>query len=82
MRRHRLNHIELGPVKRAVRGQLIQLLEDRMDPLEAELLFRVWYRMQNPRPGQPDYPDFSWSTLRTHVQPESMVPLAQVEAIA
>ena len=77
-RRHRINGLELGPVKNAVRTQLIAYLEARRSRLEAEILYRVLYRMENPNPGQPNYPDFSWAAVRALVQPERMmVPLKQ-----
>ena len=77
-RRHRINGLELGPVKNAVRTQLIDYLEARRSRLEAEILYRVLYRMENPNPGQPNYPDFSWAAVRALVQPERMmVPLKQ-----
>ena len=75
-RRHRLNGPEVAPVKMAVRNQLIELLErrDNRDKFNAEILFRVWWRLQNCHAGCPSYPDFSWSVLRYHLQPEKMVP--------
>jgi len=77
-RRHRINGLELGPVKNAIRTQLIDYLEARRSRLEAEILYRVLYRMENPNPGQPNYPDFSWAAVRALVQPERMmVPLKQ-----
>jgi len=77
-RRHRINGLELGPVKRAICTQLTDYLEARKPRLEAEVLFRVLYRIENPNPGQPDYPDFSWAAVRALVQPERMmVPLKE-----
>ena len=75
-RRHRLNGSEVAPVKLAVRNQLVELLENRnnQDRLEAEILFRVWWRLRNCHAGCPSYPEFSWSTLRYYLQPERMVP--------
>jgi len=74
-RRHRLTTaLEIRCVKEAIRTRLIELLEGRQNDTEAEVLFQVWYRLQNPRQGQPKYPDFSWSTLRALIQPEKMVP--------
>jgi len=65
-------------VKNAVRTQLTDYLEARRSRLEAEILYRVLYRMENPNPGQPNYPDFSWAAVRALVQPERMmVPLKQ-----
>ena len=77
-RRHRINGLELGPVKRAICTQLTEYLETRRSRLEAEILYRVLYRMENPNPGQPHYPNFSWAAVRALVQPERMmVPLKE-----
>ena len=77
-RRHRITGLELGPVKNAVRTQLTDYLEHRRPRLEAEILYRVLYRMENPNPGQPHYPNFSWAAVRALVQPERMmVPLKE-----
>ena len=77
-RRHRINGLELGPVKRAICTQLTEYLEARKPRLEAEILYRVLYRIENPNTGQPNYPDFSWSAVRALVQPERMmVPLKE-----
>jgi len=76
-RRHRLNRLEVNPVKEAVRGQLIELLESRDNQLEAEILFRVWYRLETHPTCRPNYPEFSWSALRTFLRPET-VPLTRV----
>lgn len=75
-RRHRLNGSEVAPVKRAVRAQLVEFLEtrDNKDRLRAEILFRVWWRLENCHSGCPKYPEFSWSALRYYIQPEKMVP--------
>ena len=73
-RRHRLTTaLEIRCVKEAIRTRLIELLEGRKNETEAEVLFQVWYRLQNPRQGQPKYPKFSWASLRVHIRPE-MVP--------
>ena len=77
-RRHRINGLELGPVKNAIRTQLTEFLEARKPRLEAEILYRVLYRIENHHPGQPNYPDFSWAAVRALVQPERMmVPLKE-----
>lgn len=76
-RRHRLNSLEVAPVRHSVRSQLVELLENHSerDRLNAEILFRVWWRLEHCRPGAPNYPPFSWATLRAFIQPERMVPL-------
>lgn len=57
-RRHRLNAIEIIPVKNACCNRLIQLLQDRTpeDLLEAIALFRIWYRIENYVKNKPKYP--------------------------
>lgn len=77
MRRHRLHGIELGPVKRAVEAQLSELLNNRENELEAEILFRILYRFNHPYTGKPRYPPFSWATVKATLQPNRMVPLAR-----
>ncbi len=74
MRRHRLNGFEIEPVKESVRTRLIELLESRKRKTEAEVLFRVWYRLETHCTNRPNYPEFSWSTLRFYIRPET-VPL-------
>ena len=71
-RRHRLTTaLEIRYVKDAVRARLVELLEGRTNETEAIVLFQVWYRLTNPRKGNPRYPRFSWSSLREYL----MVPL-------
>ena len=86
IRRHRINRGEHEPVRKAVRNQLIHLLETREDEDEAEQLFHLLYRMYyydgQPSQGAPRYPSFSWSTVKAFIQPDRMVPLIQVEMIA
>ena len=83
MRRHRLYQLEIGPVKRSVENRLLQLLNEHSpeDILEAEILFRVWYRFNVHHQGRPKYPLFSWATLRTYLKPEIMVPIVPQEAL-
>jgi hypothetical protein len=78
LRRHRLTYVEVGPVKRAIVARLRELLEDREDDLEAEILMRVLYRFNNPRAGKPDYPLFSWGFLAEVLR--NMEPLRRVPA--
>jgi len=71
-RRHRLNFFEITPVKEAVRTRLIELLESRNQRTEAEVLFRVWYRLETHCKNRPDYPEFSWATVRAFIRPETV----------
>lgn len=77
-RRHRLNMIEVNPVREAVRDELLEMLERREHPLQAEILFRVWYRLETHPHGRPDYPEFSWATLTAFLQPQRTVPFQRV----
>lgn len=79
MRRHRLNHIEIGPVANAVQGQLQLLCQGRqkVDELEAEILFRVWYRLKYHPTHRPDYPvPITWGVISSHIGTET-VPFLQ-----
>lgn len=57
-RRHRLNPMEINPVKNACQNRLVQILRDKNpeDILEAMVLFRVWYRIENYVKNKPKYP--------------------------
>ena len=63
-RRHGLYPHEFGPVFRAVKQRLLQLLEDRENFLEAEALFRVLWRFENCKVGRPSYPEeIDWQLI-------------------
>ena len=63
-RRHGLYPHEFGPVFRAVKQRLLQLLEDRENFLEAEALFRVLWRFENCKVGRPQYPEeINWQLI-------------------
>ena len=65
-RRHRLNPVEIDPVRDACYHRLIQLLQDLSpeDLLEASILFRVWYRIDTHCTGKPAYPFHStWEEI-------------------
>lgn len=79
-RRHRLNMIEVNPVMEAVRDELLKMLKKKEYPLKAEILFRVWYRLEKHPHGRPDYPPFSWATLKASLQPKRTVPFMEVPA--
>ena len=63
-RRHGLYPYEFGPVFRAVKYSLIQLLENREHFNEAEALFKVLWRFMNCRVGRPQYPEeVNWQLI-------------------
>ena len=65
MRRHRLNGPEVAPVMRAVLLRLEDLVEERSDLEEAEILYRVHYRMTRNRTGRPHYGyAITWEKIR------------------
>lgn len=60
-RRHGLQPYEFGPVFRAVKLRLFQLVETRDNFPEAEALFKVLWRFDNCRVGPPSYPqEINW----------------------
>ena len=69
-RRHRLNPIEINPVRDACHHRLIQLLQERnpQDLLEASILFRVWYRIDTHCTGKPAYPPHdTWEGIASNI---------------
>ncbi len=65
--RHRLNPVEIDPVKEDCYQRLLHLLEERApeDLREASPLFRVWYRIDTHCTGKPAYPFHStWEEVR------------------
>ena len=56
-RRHRLNPVEVDPVKEAVHFYLLRLLEERQDLLTASIPFRAFYRIDAYcKKNKPSYP--------------------------
>ncbi|MBA7646475.1 hypothetical protein ES703_54239 [subsurface metagenome] len=63
-RRHRLNSDEVPPVKKAVYHRLLYLLEEKEDILTAEILFRVFFRLNEHVTNRPSYPPHgTWSEM-------------------
>lgn len=63
-RRHRLQGVELQPVKEAVYRDLIRRIESRDDLLLTACLFRAWFRMETHCTHKPAYPGHStWEEL-------------------
>lgn len=69
-RRHRLNSIEIDPVKEACYYRLINLLEERApeDLVEASALFRAWYRIHTYCTSKPAYPSHdTWDGIASNI---------------
>ena len=69
-RRHRLNPVEIDPVKEACYHRLLHLLEERVpeDLLEASALFRVWYRIHTYCTSKPAYPSHdTWDGIASNI---------------
>ena len=69
-RRHRLNSMEIDPVKVSCYHRLLYLLEKRApeDLLEASALFRVWYRIHTYCTSKPAYPDHgTWGEISAYM---------------
>ena len=69
-RRHRLNPVEIDPVKDACHYRLLQLLQDRIPEafLEASILFRVWYRIHTYCTSKPSYPPHdTWEEIQGYL---------------
>lgn len=67
-RRHGLQPHEFGPVFRAVKHRLRQLLENRRNFSEAEALFKVLWRFENCRTGRPEYPkEINWQLINEYI---------------
>jgi len=67
-RRHRLNPDEVGPVRDAALARLLALVKARNPErlVEAQSLFRVWYRIYNYVTNRPDYPPHdTWDQIST-----------------
>jgi len=63
-RRYRLNGDEVGPTMELVRARLLELVDARVDPEQAETLFRILIRHRNYRRGRPVYPEpVTWGTI-------------------
>ena len=67
-RRHGLLPHEFGPVFRAVKHRLFQLVENRSNYPEAEALFKVLFRFENCKSGRPKYPEeISWQMITDYI---------------
>lgn len=80
-RRHRISGGELPYVIEAIENQLREQLQIRTDLLQAEQLFRLWYRIIIHREGRPDYPEFSWGVVQKHLGEHEMVPFHEAETL-
>jgi len=67
-RRHGLQPHEFGPVFRAVKHRLFQLVENRSNFPESEALFKVLFRFDNCKPGRPEYPEeITWQLITEYI---------------
>ena len=75
-RRHGLQPHEFGPVFRAVKNSLLQLVKNQTNFPEAEALFKVLYRFENCKPGRPEYPEeINWQLITDYFNgPFSPIP--------
>jgi hypothetical protein len=67
-RRHRIYEHEIPEVIKGLVLRLRQLLELRENRENAEIAFRTLYRLTNPEPGRPRYPEFSWETIKFYLE--------------
>ena len=67
-RRHRIHPEEIPQVKTALIQWLRDQVDDHQDLPAAELGFRCLYRLNEHRPGRPDYPKTSWQNLEQYVR--------------
>jgi len=80
LRRHRINNIEVEPVKEAVLNELRALCQERRsgELWKTQMLFRVYWRLEAHRQGQPNYPDpLDWPTMSGYL----MVPFYPLEKV-
>jgi hypothetical protein len=66
-RRHRLYNHEIPEAIKGLVLRLRQLLEDREDRASAETAFRALYRLTNPEPGRPKYPEATWENIELYI---------------
>ena len=62
--RHRIYQSEMSEVIEGLRMRSEKHYEDKTDSENAEICFRVLYRLAMKVKGRPKYPKFSWETLR------------------
>lgn len=67
-RRHRIHVDEVPQVKTALLLWLRNQVDDHRDLQSSAAGFRCLYRLQEHRPGRPDYPKISWQTLKAYVR--------------
>ena len=85
-RRHGLYPHEFGPVYKAVKQRLLQLLEDQEDQEdfhEAEALFKVLWRFENCKVGRPQYPEeINWQLITEYINGPLMTPEDLIDVVA
>ena len=62
--RHRIYQSEMSEVIQGLRMRLEKHIQDKTDSENAEICFRVLYRLAMNSKGRPKYPEFSWKNLR------------------
>ena len=82
-RRHGLLPHEFGPVFRAVKHRLFQLVENRSNFPEAEALFKVLWRFENCKVGRPQYPEeINWQLITEYINGPLMTPKDLIDVVA
>ena len=67
-RRHRLQDFEVPEVLKSLRLQLIKHLEMKEDFLQAQITFRVYFRLNEHNIGRPNYPDpLTWQVMEEYI---------------
>jgi len=67
-RRHRIHEHEVPEVVKGLVLRLRQLIEERWERESANTAFRALYRLTNPEPGRPNYPEFTWEGVRIYLE--------------
>ena len=65
--RHRIYQSEMSEVVEGLRLRLEEHLQDKDNPEDAEIGFRVLYRFIEGIKGRPKYPEFDWSYLEYYL---------------
>ena len=66
-RRHRLHTPEIPEVKRGLKLRLRELCEAWEDEESAEIVYRIFIRLNTGKPGRPKYLEFSWDMVQRYL---------------